>query len=66
MIGLKRETEGAKIFQLIEKERKSQREREREIMFSNECCQMLSSEQPWAISFIKLKARERGGRRLLL
>ena len=30
MIGLKRETEGAKIFQLIEKERKSQRERERE------------------------------------
>lgn len=64
MIGLKRETEGAKIFQLIEKERKSQRERE--IMFSNECCQMLSSEQPWAISFIKLKARERGGRRLLL
>ena len=64
MIGLKRETEGAKIFQLIEKERKSQRERER--MFSNECCQMLSSEQPWAISFIKLKARERGGRRLLL
>ena len=64
MIGLKRETEGAKIFQLIEKERKSQRERER--MFSNECCQMLSSEQPWAISFIKLKARERGGRPLLL
>ena len=64
MIGLKRETEGAKIFQLIEKERKSQRERE--IMFSNECCQMLSSEQPWAISFIKLKARERGGRPLLL
>ena len=64
MIGLKRETEGAKIFQLIEKERKSQRERE--IMFSNECCHMLSSEQPWAISFIKLKARERGGRRLLL
>ena len=33
MIGLKRETEGAKIFQLIEKERKSQRERERDNVF---------------------------------
>ena len=37
MIGLKRETEGAKIFQLIEKERKSQRERDNvfERMLSN-------------------------------